>query len=248
MDVQNMRRSIVLVVIVAAVAAAAALAQGRDEPTCKTPAVLKEIADLKDELDTLDVAETVAETNVKEAQQRYESCRRLKGEAACAQELNDYLEASKAAIAVYEREEEIEIKLRRLQRLPACPVPTPPPPSPPPNPPPPVPPSPSPPPPQPPLRGPAATHRQTTCAPCREIAAKLNEAIDNYVLARGAGDGRDHAPFREEMLKYVRELDACERRCAAQPAPAPGQVAPAPPRPPDKSDRPPQPESSPRPR
>jgi hypothetical protein len=244
-----MRRLIALVALVATIAATAAVAQGLLVPPCKNDDALKEIAQLKDDLETLATLKKLAGDRMDEAGRALDRCRQLKGREACPEEVKELQEALKAFAETLDRIDRAEKRLDILERLPPCPTPTPSP-APPPNPAPSAPPSPPQPPqpPQPPLRGPAATHRQTTCAPCQEIAAKLNEAIDNYVLARGAGSGRDHASFREEMLKYVRELDACEKRCAAQPAPAPGQVAPAPPRPPDKSDRPPQPESSPRPR
>jgi len=189
-------------------------------PPCKTPAVYQEIAKLQVDAKTAEDISKRAEYTYRADYDRLQQCNAENERPSNwkKSDCNPFLRALQSSTAAMEKAaqnwQRILDRLEALYALPNCPEPaTPPPPPPRPE-------------PQPPVSQPqpgglhppgvTATHRETACPRCQPIAAKLNQAADNYALAVNRHDP-DQTMFRQQMSEYSGELDQCERQCNAPP-------------------------------
>ncbi len=193
-------------------------------PACKTPEVEEEITKLTQDYHNIGVQIESEENDLYNDGAKLVQCanasKGLQGEEFEAQfqkcsDLKDLEDADVEEVnRLLRQQNAVAKRLKKLQALPACPIPPQVPPPPNPQPPPPQPPL----PPQPPKQPPAAapTHR-TTCAPCMSLADRLNEAIDNYVVARDTKDP-SQTTYLGQIKDIADQLGQCEKACYLPPA------------------------------
>ena len=226
--------SFVLLVVAGVMAIGVARTWAQPLPPCKTPQVYLQMRALERQMGSEQAKVERTAAVLKESETRYDDCvERTRGQRDQAHACDSAYQAMRQDTFEHAEAEgqvkKTQARLNALNALPECPVePVTPPPPPPPRPEPQPQPQPQPggvihPP------GVTATHRETTCPRCQPIAAKLNQAADNYALAVNRHDP-DQTVFRQQMSEYSNELDQCERQCAPG-GNVPGITAPPGPRP-----------------